>query len=148
MKCKMKSAVLISILLLTFAAGAARAQGLTGQEKQILPMIKANWLAFRNYSGRQLIYFSNLLAYRCGLSDIRYSINSDALDRSFPLPPCDPAQPQSLDAVKYPPFVTLALGTAKQVTVQAIFKDGSTTDMVRFKPCDSAGDSTCSSPVP
>jgi len=143
----MKRAVFISLLLLTFGAGAARAQGLTGQEKQILPMIKASWLAFRNYSGRQLVYFSNLLAYRCGLSDIRYSINSDALDRSFPLPPCDPAQPQSLDAAKYPPYVSLAPGTAKQIAVQAIFKDGSTTDTVRFKPCESAGDSTCASLV-
>ena len=105
--------------------GSADAQGLTGQEKQILPLIKASWVAFRLYSGRQFIYFSNVLAYRCGLSELRYSINSDALDQRFPLPPCDPTNPQALDAVKYPPFVTLAPGTAKQVAVQAIFKDGS-----------------------
>ena len=85
----MKRALATVLVLLAFGAGAAGAQGLTGQEKQILPLIKANWLAFRNYSGRQFIYFTILLAYRCGLSEIRYSVNSDALDRTFPLPPCE-----------------------------------------------------------
>jgi len=37
--------------------------------------------------------------------------------------------------------VTLAPGTAKQVAVQAIFKDGSASDVARFKPC--AGDASC-----
>jgi hypothetical protein len=143
----MKKGASTFLLLLAFGIGVAEAQGLTGQEKQILPLIKPNWLAFRNYSGRQFIYFSMLLAYRCGLSEIRYSVNSDALDRAFPLPPCDPAQPQALDATKYPPFVTLAPDTAKQVTVQAIFKDGSTTDTVRFKPCENAGDGSCATLV-
>ena len=139
----MKISIVTVLLLLTFGAGQADAQGLAGQEKQILPLIKGNWLAFRNYSGKQFVYFSNLLAYRCGLADIRYSVNSDALDRAFRLPPCDPVNPQVLDAVKYPPFVTLSPGTAKQVSVQAVFKDGSKTDIVRFKPCDNAGDSSC-----
>src|SRR5437667_1643709 len=119
----MKTVVAIFLLLSAFGIGAVEAQGLAGQEKQILPLIKPNWLAFRNYSGRQFIYFTILLAYRCGLSEIRYSVNSDALDRTFPLPPCDPAQPQALDAAKYPPFVSLALGTAREVTVRVIFKD-------------------------
>jgi hypothetical protein len=143
----MKKAITIFLLLYAFSVGAAGAQGLTGQEKQILPLIKANWLAFRNYSGRQFIYFSTLLAYRCGLSEIRYSVNSDALDLTFPLPPCDPAQPQALDATKYPPFVTLVLGTAKQATVRAIFKDGTMTEAARFKPCENAGDDSCAALV-
>ncbi len=134
---------LILFLAITMSVAAAGAQGLAGQEKQIVPLIKSNWVAFRNYSGRQFIYFSNLLAYRCGLAEIRYSINSDALDQKFPLPPCDPAQPQALDATKYPPFVTLAPGTAKQIAVQPVFKDGSAADVVRFRPCDAGGDSTC-----
>ena len=144
----MKTVVAIFLLLSAFGIGAVEAQGLAGQEKQILPLIKPNWIAFRNYSGRRFIYFSNLLAYRCGLSEIRFSVNSDALDRTFPLPPCDPAQPQALDAAKYPPFVSLALGTAREVTVRVIFKDGSATDTVRFKPCGNAGDGTCAAVVP
>ena len=76
-----------SLIALALAIGAAGAQAPNVQEKQIVPLIKANWIAFRNYSGRQFIYFSNLLAYRCGLTEIRYSVNSDALDRVFPLPP-------------------------------------------------------------
>jgi hypothetical protein len=136
-----------SLVALALAIGAAGAQAPNVQEKQIVPLIKANWIAFRNYSGRQFIYFSNLLAYRCGLTEIRYSVNSDTLDRVFPLPPCDPAQPLALDAVKYPPFVTLAPGTARQVAVRATFKDGTTTDVARFKPCPNVGDGSCTALV-
>jgi hypothetical protein len=137
----MKRLMLCGLSVLALGANPVKPQGL--DERQIVPLIKANWVALRNYAGRQFIYFSNLLAYRCGLNEIRYSVNSDALDRVFPLPPCNPAQPQAIDAVRYPPFVTLAPGTAKQVTVQATFKDGSKTDVVRFKPCPNVGDGTC-----
>jgi hypothetical protein len=138
---QMKRLVLCGLSVFALGANPVTAQGL--DEKQIVPLIKANWVAFRNYSGRQFIYFSNLLAYRCGLGEIRYSVNSDALDRTFPLPPCNPAQPRALDTVRYPPFVTLAPGTASQVAVQATFKDGSKTDVVRFKPCPNVGDGSC-----
>ena len=36
------------VLLAVFCSSGALAQGLVGMEKQILPMTKANWLAFRS----------------------------------------------------------------------------------------------------
>lgn len=76
----------VAILAMVLCTGSAIAQGLVGMEKQILPMTKENWIAFRNYDGKQLIYFTHLVVYRCGLSEIRYSFNSHALDSRLDMP--------------------------------------------------------------
>jgi hypothetical protein len=129
-------------LFIALGSGAAVAQGLTGMEKQVLPMTKASWIAFRDYDGRQLIYFTHLVAYRCGLSEIRYSLDSEALDQRFALPPCDPQRPNEIPA-DFAPYLTLPLGGARTVTVQPIYSDGEAGETLRFVPCDIADDGTC-----
>ncbi|MHA1523418.1 MAG: hypothetical protein ACTSY1_03310 [Alphaproteobacteria bacterium] len=123
--------------------GAAAQSSLAGQEKKIVPMIKANWIAFRNFNGKQLIYFTLLQSYRCGLKEIRYSLNSDALDLRFPLGPCDPQRPNAIDTEKFPPYITLPLGAAKSAHVQVIFTDGEASEIIRYTVCDNPGDSSC-----
>lgn len=130
-------------LPLAFGIGVAHAQGLVGMEKQLLPMTKANWIAFRNYDGRQLIYFTHLVVYRCGLAEARYSINSDALDQRFEMPPCDPERPNHVPAEDYPPYLSLDPGTAETVAVQVVYSDGEESEVLRFTPCDIADDGTC-----
>jgi hypothetical protein len=129
-------------VLFALGSGAAVAQGLTGMEKQVLPMTKASWIAFRNYDGRQLIYFTHLVAYRCGLSEIRYSLDSTALDQRFEMPSCDPQRPNEIPA-DFAPYLTLPLGSARMVSIQPIYADGEVAETVRFAPCDIADDGTC-----
>jgi len=112
-------------------------------EKQILPMTKDSWVAFRDYDGRQFIYFTQLLVYRCGLAEIRFSIDGDDLAERFPLPPCDPERPNEIDAEKYPPYLTLPLGSASEIAVQVVYSDGEESEVHRYVPCENAGDSTC-----
>ena len=97
----MRSIAAIVALVAFATLGPAAAQGTLGMEKQILPVRTANWAAFRNYDGRQWIYFTHLVTYRCGLEEIRYSVNSMALDETFPLPPCDPQNPNAIDPVAH-----------------------------------------------
>lgn len=104
----------------------------SGQEKQILTITRDNWIAFRDYEGRQLVYFTHLEAWRCGIAEVRYSINSDALDRTWALQPCDPKNPNAVTSKM--PYITLPLGTAQSVSVQLTFKDGSTSEVVRKTP--------------
>jgi hypothetical protein len=85
----------------------ADAAGLVGMEKQILPMTRENWVAFRNYDGRQYVYFTHLVVYRCGLAAIRYSLNDRTLDHEFPLAPCDPDNPNAIDAEAHPPYIAV-----------------------------------------
>lgn len=109
----------------------AAAQGqLLGQEKRVLNMTKGSWAHFRNYEGRQLIYFTHLETMRCGISDVRYSLNGDALDRVWWLQPCDPLKPHHVTTTK--PYIVLPLGTAAQVSVQLTFADGTRSEIVRI----------------
>ncbi len=131
-----------AIVLAAGLAGAS-AQGLLGQEKQILPMVSDSWVAFRDYDGKQWIYFTTLVTYHCGLSEIRYSIDSDALDKRFPLPACDRQRPNAIDPVENPPYLTFRRGSARQVMVQVVFSDGEVSEAHRYAPCDNPGDSAC-----
>lgn len=56
--------------------------------KPILTMTKANWVAVREYDGHDLVYFTHLMSWRCGLSAMRYSLNDGPIE-SYDLPACD-----------------------------------------------------------
>ncbi len=103
------------------------------QIKPILGATKGNWIAVREYNGQDLLYFTHLLAWRCGLSEIHYSINSDAADQQWPIGTCDEdsANPNAMaeDQVIYGTF---ELQSIESVTVRIIYDDGST-DTVTFE---------------
>ena len=109
----------------------------------------SGWVAFRNYDGKQWVYFTPLVTMHCGLKEIRYSINSDALDQKFALPECNPALPFSLPADSGPEDIALTLpeGSAKTVSTQVVFTDDTISDVLKFAPCADGGDSTCATLV-
>ena len=108
----------------------AIAQGLAGMEPKILEMTKGNWAYFRDFNGRQLIYFTHLESYRCGIERVSYSLESDALDREWKLQPCHPDRPNESTTdtlyIGFPP------GTAGSIALQLTFKDGSKSAVVRI----------------
>jgi len=125
-----RAKILILAALLMWQAGPASTQGLLGNEPKILGMTKGSWAYFRDYNGRQLIYFTHLEVYRCGISAVRYSLNTEALDQVWNLQHCDLDKPHAITTDK--PLISLPLGTAKNITVQLTFKDGSKSQIVRI----------------
>lgn len=105
----------------------------------------SGWVAFRNFGGNQLVYFTALQTMHCRLSEIRYSINSDALDKTFGLVPCDPQMAFAMppDVKPEQVYLTLAPGTAETVAVQVVWDDGTESDVMVYRPCDNVGDQTC-----
>lgn len=109
------------------SAPAVAANFTTAAEvKPILQATKPNWIAVRLYDGQDLLYFTNLLAWRCGLSAIRYSVNGAPMV-PFEAEPCyeDTAQPnalkaETLDAI----LVPFAPSTVETVDVSVTFDDG------------------------
>ena len=84
--------------------------------KAMLDANKATgWIQFRNYDDKQLIYFTTLQTMHCRLSEIRYSVNSDALDKRFPLGKCNPQIPFNLpdDNTNEYVYISLPAGEAK-----------------------------------
>jgi hypothetical protein len=53
------------------------------QSKMVLNMTSGSWLAFRDYEGRVLLYFTHLMTHRAVIKEIRYSLDNDSLDQIF-----------------------------------------------------------------
>ncbi len=109
----------------------------------------SGWVQFRDFNGNPLIYFTALQTLHCRLSEIRYSINSEALDQTFDLVACNPQTPFSLppDAKPSDIYISLPLGTASSVAVQAVWEDGRKSAMAVYEPCKNVGDQTCAWPL-
>ena len=100
--------------------------------KPILQATKANWVAVREYEGRDLLYVTHLLSWRCGMHQVRYAINDGPM-QVWPLPPClmGTAQPNAIRAEDGLPYQVFGLGSVGSVTVEILFDD-LTTDSARF----------------
>jgi len=108
---------------------AAEAQTPTGrfltatEVKPILQATRANWVAIREYDGRDLIYFTHLLSWRCGLHEVKYSINGGPM-QDWPLHPCliDSNAPNAI-----PPEAKIyerhPLGAIKTVDIELLYDD-------------------------
>lgn len=102
--------------------------------RPIIDATKANWVAVRNDDGQDLLYFTSLLTWRCGLWDIQYGINGAQAEQMVQMEPChvDTAQPNAmLDPVAYPLWVSFPPETVQSVTVRITYDDG-TTDQAVF----------------
>ena len=112
-------------------------------------MLKANkptgWVQFRRYNKQQLVYFTALQTMHCRLSEIRYSVNSKALDKRFALVPCNPLTPFSLpsDSKLEDVLIKLPMGAARYVAVQVVWEDGTLSDVAVYEPCKNVGDRAC-----
>ncbi len=125
------TALIVSTLLLATISLATNAMP-PKQIKQILNLTKNNWVAFRDFNGKQLIYFTHLESYTCGIRQVSYSLNSDTLDKSWELQPCTQKSPSPI--TKDIVYLTLPLGTAKSTAVQVTFADGTKSEVVQKTP--------------
>lgn len=101
--------------------------------KPILQATKDNWIAVRLYDGRDLLYFTNLLAWRCGVSKIEYSVNGSGM-MPFNAEPCyvDEAQPNALKAEGLEAIlVSFAPNTIKTIDLRVTYDD-TTIDEVTY----------------
>jgi len=96
--------------------------------KPILGMTQGNWVALRLYDGQDLMYFTHLASWRCGLWEVRYGINGAPPVEVFPLEPChtETAQPNAMvDLENYLPYLSFAGESVETVIVEITYDDGS-----------------------
>lgn len=113
------------------------------QVKSILEATKDSWVAYRIYEGRQYYYVTHLLSWRCGIKQVRYSENSDALDKSWPLPACNKLIPNNIPNDAKIHAEPGKPGSVKTVAIQLEFDDGTTTPVRIYEPCEGVGEATC-----
>jgi len=109
----------------------AESQDATGQFttateiKAILPYTKAQWIAVRPYEGQDLLYFTNLLAWRCGMHQIRFGVNGGD-KQVLAMEPCylDEAAPNALkidgDIL---PYVTFPIESIETIELELLYDD-------------------------
>lgn len=91
----------------------------------ILKMTTANWVAVREYNGKDLVYFSHIFSWRCGLLGAKVSINEEPL-RDLEMPDCHMKyqQPNSiLNDEALMTFQSYDLGSVNSVRVDLLLDD-------------------------
>ncbi|MCP4318658.1 MAG: hypothetical protein GY789_22340 [Hyphomicrobiales bacterium] len=145
--------VALACLAATSRIGAAGDKSRIPPQSLYQTMLDANrqtgWVQFRNYDGSQWIYFTALQTLHCRLSEIRYSINSKALDETFDLVECNPQNPMALPPDAGPETIALKLpaGTAQSIAVQVVWEDGTESAVAVYEPCKDVGDQSCAWPL-
>lgn len=103
---------------------AAHAQFNSAAEvKPILQMIIPQWVSVREFNGQDLLYFTLLEVYRCGLEQIRYVIN-DGKPRVWQTEPCEGDEVFSEIGEDRLPYAEFELGSVQTVRIELIFDDG------------------------
>ena len=117
------------LLMFGLIAIPASAQNFTtaAEVRPILQATKPHWIAVREWEGQDLVYFTNLLAWRCGVGEVRYGVNGAAPETMLGMEPCYEGE-AAPNALKMPdgtqPYVALPLGSVQTLTVVAVFDDG------------------------
>ncbi len=108
-------------------ASSAQAQFMTAADvKPILKMTQSSWLAVREFNGQDLLYFTQLVTFRCGLEEVFYGLNGETPSQPLPIEPCHEgtANPAAMDPATYPPYITLPLGSVRSVSLMMMYDDG------------------------
>lgn len=100
--------------------------------KPILTTTKGSWVAIREYDGQDLLYFTHLMSWRCGLVAVQYSVNGGPMVE-WPLAEChvDAGWANAITPEDGLVYGAYALGSLQSVDVEVIFDDLST-DNVSF----------------
>lgn len=124
----MRLTPLILALSASIAAPASAQLSTADAVRPILQMTAANWIAVREWDGEDLLYFTQLLPFRCGLSESLYGLNGASASQRFNAEPCPPEQDgavfATIEADEYLPYVRFELGSIESVTVTVIYDDG------------------------
>lgn len=94
------------------------------ETKPILTATKGNWVAVREFNGQDLVYFTHLLSWRCGLYEINYAINNGPM-QSWPMPVChaEGPSPNAITEADGLPYISLELGSVQNINVEILYDD-------------------------
>ena len=100
--------------------------------RPILNATKGNWIAVREFDGKDLVYVTHLWTWRCGLLEMRVGING-AAPEIWPLPDCHMDQPMPGVVLEQDglPYRSFDLGSVQSIDVQITYDDLGT-DAVAF----------------
>ncbi len=99
-------------------------------QRKILDMTATSWLSFRQFNGL-LVYYTQLMSYRCAIREVRVGIDSAVPDKVLKMPPCDLRDPNAIPSDAQP-YLKLA-PTTQFVSVELTYRDGSVSEIKSFR---------------
>ncbi|TGT60632.1 methyl-accepting chemotaxis protein [Mesorhizobium sp. M00.F.Ca.ET.170.01.1.1] len=99
--------------------------------KQILDQFWTSWIAFDASGNHGLVYFTQMLSFRCAIKEVRYSLNGTALDKTLAMPPCDAKDPYAIPA-DYQPYFKVK-DEVNSMAVQVTYTDGTKSPVREYK---------------
>ncbi|TDK52142.1 hypothetical protein [Antarcticimicrobium luteum] len=100
--------------------------------KPIMSATKGNWIAIRQYDGKDYLYVTQIWSWRCGLAQMRFGVNGAPL-QVWPLPPCheEYSTPNAIIETDGNPMLTYPPGTIATVEIELTYDD-LTTERAQF----------------
>jgi hypothetical protein len=99
-------------------------------DRRSLEMTAGSWLSFGQSSGL-LVYYTQLMTYRCAIREMRIGIDSTVPNKVIPLGDCDPKHPYEIPA-NAQPYLRLPPAT-QMVSVELTYRDGSVSETKTFR---------------
>jgi hypothetical protein len=97
----------------------------------MLGMTAGSWVMLRELEpGKVLLYFTQVLSFRIGLAEIRYGLDVDVPDRTWPFHKPDAKDPYAFGDADV--LYTEVPAATRFVTVQLTFADGTKSDVHRY----------------
>ena len=109
-----------------------------GEVKPLLVGTQNKWVAVRANETQDLLYFTHLLSWRCGLASVAYGVNGAPPTQPIEMEPCysDTSAPNALNVTGgYAPYLSFDANSIETITVAVAFADG-TSDLVTFDRSD------------
>lgn len=94
--------------------------------RMILEVTQGNWVAVREFDGKDLLYFTHLESWRCGLDEIRYRVNGGE-EKIWTTDPCyiDEPAPNALKMENgHLTYTTFGLKEVETVEITLVYDDG------------------------
>lgn len=103
-----------------------------GEVRPILEATKTSWIGVREFDGQDLVYFTHLLSWRCGLFEVQYAINGGPA-QVFSIPECPPDIENAMTIPEDTQiYITQPLGSVQTVDVMLLYDDLGT-DSVQYE---------------
>jgi hypothetical protein len=99
-------------------------------DRRTLEMTAGSSLSFGQSNGL-LVYYTQLMTYRCAIREMRVGIDSTVPNKVIPLGDCDPQHPYEIPA-NAQPYLSLPPAT-QMVSVELTYRDGSVSETKTFR---------------
>lgn len=119
--------IALAAALFAGLTSTATAQNFTtaAEIKPIVDMTRSSWVAVREWEGQDLLYFTHLEAWRCGMDQVRYFVNTGKPQvREMEECYVDSPTPNAIKMEGHLPYDTHPLGSIETITVEVTLDDG------------------------